>query len=589
MPGQRSQSSYRVIRRIATGGMAEVFLAESAGVAEFEKVVAIKRVLPHLARNPKFVRMFLDEARLAAKLNHRNIVQVFDVGQVGDAYFLVMEYIDGTNLKDMMDHYARAHRRVPVNIAVYIAIEMCNGLDFAHRAKDRTGKRLNVVHRDVSPVNVLLTRAGGVRITDFGLAKAASQAEKTDPGMVKGKYGYLAPETAAGAEADRMADQFALGVVLWEMLAGRRLFLGTTNNETVQLVREANIPSLRAERPDVPAALERTLTRVLARAPEERFESCATLSRTLTEILFEHRLAVSAQDLISVVADVTGADVTGPARRVAPESIPEPPVPDETLQIRSITDRDASPPPPSGASGSMSPSPVSVDPSPTEASPNRPWMPVSSPPPPMESDAKPARRKRRWIAPFLLLLAVTAGGGAAVRDRRGALALWHRASDAFRAARARFAGSAPPQSPASIRSVDVAPAHPAPADPAVIASNLPDANDASAVAPEAGIAEATPDAGPLPDQPPYPSQVALAHDIGTHIPDCVARFGHHHRHARLAVTYEGSTGHATQVTLTDPYFVANPIGACIADAVRAQTAPRFRRAEWSTTYAFMVH
>ncbi|MEM9191024.1 MAG: serine/threonine-protein kinase, partial [Myxococcota bacterium] len=209
--------------------MAEVFRGEAQSVQGFRKQVAIKRVLPHLAQNQNFIAMFLDEARLGARLTHANIVTVFDIGAADNTYFIVMEFVDGANLKNVMESLRKQGRRFPMKEAIFICIEACRGLNYAHETIDDEGRALDIVHRDVSPPNILISKRGEVKLTDFGLAKATTQLEKTDPGVVKGKFSYLSPEAALGQPVDARADIFALGIVLWEMLAGRRLFLGETD------------------------------------------------------------------------------------------------------------------------------------------------------------------------------------------------------------------------------------------------------------------------------------------------------------------------------------------------------------------------
>src|SRR5256885_288153 len=222
-----SQQRYRVVEKLESGGMAEVFRAESEGLQGFRKQVAIKRVLPHLSEKKKFISMFLDEARLSAQLSHSNCVQVFDIGVGDNAYFIVMEYVDGANLKAVAEVMKKQGIQFPMPAAVYLCIEICKGLAYAHEMKDpNTGVAMNIVHRDMSPPNVLLTKYGEVKIVDFGLAKANSQLEKSEAGIIKGKFSYLSPDAAQGAEVDHRTDIFAVGIILWEMLSGKRLFLG---------------------------------------------------------------------------------------------------------------------------------------------------------------------------------------------------------------------------------------------------------------------------------------------------------------------------------------------------------------------------
>ncbi len=304
MAETKAQNRYRVIERLESGGMAEVFRGEAESLAGFKKLVAIKRVLPHLAQNDKFIRMFLDEARLCARLNHANIVQVFDIGHVENTYFIVMEFVDGVNLKAIIEHMKKRNQTVPLSAAVYMAMQICNGLQYAHDLTDNDGNLLNIVHRDMSPPNVLISKRGEIKIVDFGLAKAAMSVEKTDPGVVKGKFSYLAPETASGKEADPQADIFAVGIMLWEMLAGRRLFMGESDFQTVKLVQQANIPSLRAINATVPADLENIINKSLARDKAVRHASAEALAEELAHFLSSHQLAITSFDIAKIVREV---------------------------------------------------------------------------------------------------------------------------------------------------------------------------------------------------------------------------------------------------------------------------------------------
>jgi len=277
---------YRVIDRLESGGMAEVFRAEALGLQGFKKQVAIKRVLAHLATKESFIKMFLDEARLSARLSHSNCVQVFDIGVGDGTYFIVMEFVDGANLRGIIDTLKAANRPFPVEEAVYIAIELCKGLQYAHNLLDENGQHLAIVHRDMSPPNVLITKHGEVKIVDFGLAKAHTQLEKSEPGVIKGKFSYLAPEAARGQEVDARADIFAIGIMLWELLAGKRLFLGKTDLETVQMIQRAIIPPITRIRPDVPPELEPLLARSLASDPNQRYQTSRDMGADLNAFLY---------------------------------------------------------------------------------------------------------------------------------------------------------------------------------------------------------------------------------------------------------------------------------------------------------------
>ncbi|HEY8946378.1 MAG TPA: serine/threonine-protein kinase [Polyangiaceae bacterium] len=300
----QQQQRYKVIERIASGGMAEVFRAESAGLEGFKKTVAIKRVLPHLAEKKQFIGMFLDEARLSAQLSHSNCVQVFDIGVGDDTYFIVMEYVDGSDLKGVIEHRKKIRQTVPIEEACLMGVRICEGLAYAHEMTDAHGRQLNIVHRDMSPPNVLITRHGEVKIVDFGLAKANSQLEHSEPGIIKGKFSYLSPEAAQGQPVDARTDVFAVGIILWELLADRRLFLGETDLETVRMVQQARVPPVRQFNPKVPAELEAVVMKALAGDPAQRYQRARELGRDLNKIMFRLGREVSSFDIAQLVLPI---------------------------------------------------------------------------------------------------------------------------------------------------------------------------------------------------------------------------------------------------------------------------------------------
>jgi serine/threonine protein kinase len=294
-----SQQRYRVVEKLESGGMAEVFRAESEGLQGFRKQVAIKRVLPHLSEKKKFISMFLDEARLSAQLSHSNCVQVFDIGVGDNAYFIVMEFVDGANLKAIAESIKKQNKEFPVAYAVFIALEICKGLAYAHELKDPVnGSDLHIVHRDMSPPNVLVTKYGEIKIVDFGLAKANSQLEKSEPGIIKGKFSYLSPEAAMGQDVDHRTDIFAVGIILWELLAGQRLFLGETDFQTVKKVQQANVSTLNKK---VTPELEKILNKALARDPNVRYRTARELGVDLSKLLFKLGQPVSTFDIAQLV------------------------------------------------------------------------------------------------------------------------------------------------------------------------------------------------------------------------------------------------------------------------------------------------
>ena len=300
------REKYKVIRKLDAGGMAEVYEAVAEGIEGFEKKVAIKRVLPHLAENKKFIAMFLDEARISLHLSHANVVNVFDIGQAGGTYFIVMEYVDGTNLKHLMKKLKERKHVLPIEQSIYIIMEVCRGLAYAHGLKDSKGRSLNIVHRDVSPPNVLISNQGEVKIVDFGLAKATSQLERTDPGVVKGKYAYLSPEAATGKPVDSRMDIFCCGIVLFELLTGQRLFLGESDVQTIKNVRAAEVPSMQQLNPSIPPELENIVRMALAREPTQRFQTCDDFAESLANFLFTYQLKVTGFDIRRTLERVIG-------------------------------------------------------------------------------------------------------------------------------------------------------------------------------------------------------------------------------------------------------------------------------------------
>jgi eukaryotic-like serine/threonine-protein kinase len=296
---------YTITERLDHGGMAEVFRGVAESMEGFKKSVAIKRILPNLTKNQKFVSMFLDEARLSLFLQHANIVQVFDISRTPDnAYFLVMEYVDGCNLKSLIERQKQKGKRIEIAHSIYMMIECCKALYYAHALEHpETNEPLGIVHRDISPPNILLSKNGEIKLVDFGLAKANSQIESTDPGVVKGKFSYLSPEAASGLEVDHRADVFAVGIILWEMFTARRLFYGDSDYQTVELVRQARVPSIAALNPEIDPELEQVVRKALARDPEDRYQNANDLGDALAQFLFSHRMKVTARDISNLVKD----------------------------------------------------------------------------------------------------------------------------------------------------------------------------------------------------------------------------------------------------------------------------------------------
>lgn len=332
-----AQQKYSIISKLDAGGMAEVWKGKATSMRGFEKLVAIKRVLPDLVKQDNFINMFLDEARLSLHLNHANVVQTFDIGTSDGAYFIVMEWVDGMNLKGVLESVKLSGDKVPLEHALFVAAEVCKGLYHAHRRISPDGQPLNIVHRDVSPPNILISREGEVKLVDFGLAKAATQAISTERGMIKGKFSYLSPEAAWGKIVDERADIFAVGALLWEMLAGRRLFEGSSNKETVLMIREAQVPSLEQFNPYVDKELMKIIWRSLAKEPEDRYSTAKQLGQDLFGYLFRHGLTVSNFDISELVE--TTLNEKEKDKRIEPEWLEDlDQVEEQLVQFTSLED-----------------------------------------------------------------------------------------------------------------------------------------------------------------------------------------------------------------------------------------------------------
>ena len=335
---------YTITERLDHGGMAEVFRGVAESLEGFKKSVAIKRILPNLTKNQKFVSMFLDEARLSLFLQHANIVQVFDISKTPDnAYFLVMEYVDGCNLKALIERQKQKGKRIDIGHSVYLMSECCKALQYAHFLEHpETNEPLGIVHRDISPPNILLSKNGEVKLVDFGLAKANSQIESTDPGVVKGKFSYLSPEAASGLDVDHRADVFAVGIILWELFTGRRLFYGETDYQTVELVRQARVPSIAAVNPEIDAELEQVVRKALARDPNDRYQNAADLGDALTQFLFSHRMKVTSRDIAGLVRD-TQVEMMRKRSAEPKDSLIDALILDEMQKMTSLVDGEGAP------------------------------------------------------------------------------------------------------------------------------------------------------------------------------------------------------------------------------------------------------
>jgi serine/threonine-protein kinase len=288
---------YELVERVATGGMAEVYLARRAGPHGFQKVVAVKRILPQLAKDVDFVAMFVDEARVCARLSHPNIVQVFDFGEEEGELYMAMEYVDGTTAARLIRAAATKGVVLPLDACLHVALSVLRGLEYAHAARDDAGKPLSLVHRDVSPGNVLIDRSGAVKLTDFGIARAAELERRTDAGQLKGKLGYMSPEQVVGRELDARSDLFTLAIVLTEMVILRPLFSGGTELDVLMRIRDADLGAIDRAEERVPDDLRAVLFRALAKDPMLRYVNASAFAGALEDIVRRRRLQVGPAKL----------------------------------------------------------------------------------------------------------------------------------------------------------------------------------------------------------------------------------------------------------------------------------------------------
>jgi serine/threonine-protein kinase len=419
---------YQLIHKLATGGMAEVFLAKAAGPMGFEKLCVLKRILPHLASEPTFVDMFLSEARLAAQLNHPNVVQIFDFGEAEGTYFIAMEYIDGPNLREMIRRASGVSLSLPIAFCARVISAACEGLAFAHDFKDpATNLAMNIVHRDISPDNLLLSRQGAVKVVDFGIAKAAGQSPHTQTGVLKGKLAYMSPEQLRNEPLDRRADVYALGVVLYELLTGLKPFMASSEAGMVQAILfELQVPAVQ-RRPDVPEGLQRILAKALAKERERRYPDCASFQAELEEFLLSTGKPMGAAQIALLVAMMTAGSEgpmplgqktssgprsnprlsqsqppvdPSPVALVRPSTDPSPMVEARLPESRDLRDERTSAERPSKLMlRAISQAPRAAEPSPE---------PPPQPPPPKTE--RPPEKDTVWVARMGILL-VLAGGG----------------------------------------------------------------------------------------------------------------------------------------------------------------------------------
>lgn len=402
---------YYLLERISVGGMAEVFKAKSFGEAGFERLVAVKRILPSIAEDQEFIAMFVDEAKLAVQLTHPNIAQIFELGKVAETYFIALEYVSGKDLRAIFERAKKRGEAIPVPMACYLVMKLCEGLDYAHNKKDSAGRALELVHRDVSPQNILVSYDGDVKLIDFGIAKAASKSSKTQAGILKGKFGYMSPEQVRGLQVDRRSDVFAVGICLYELLTMERLFVGESDFSTLEKVRNVEIMPPTSYNRKVPEELEAIVLKALAKHPEDRYRTAMDLHDDLQSFMYTSGNFFARKDLSTYQHRLFAEEIAKEAARddeyrkfdsnratdleelegaVAAPAGPPPPLPGRS---GSVAPRTPPPPPPRGPrSTSMGVGPSGAHPARASAAaapppPMAKLQPTSSPPVPSPSRA----------------------------------------------------------------------------------------------------------------------------------------------------------------------------------------------------------
>lgn len=340
---------YTLLNRIAVGGMAEVFLARQEGLEGFEKTICIKRIRPHLSSQPNFVRMFLNEAKLAAQLNHPNVVQIYDLGRVNDSYFIAMEYISGRDMSRIIPKAEKVGISFPMVYALRIASNVCEGLYYAHTKADAYGNPLNVVHRDITPENILVSFNGTVKIVDFGIAKANTQLEQTRAGEIKGKLSYMSPEQCMGHPLDARSDIFSFGSVIYEWVTGYKLFTGENEMAILKSIIDGKIYPPSYFKEDVPEAVERILMKSLDKDKTKRYQSAWEMQFDIDTYLASSEFTPSNIHLSNFLKQIFGDEIEREkdllvkhkeeSERSARPGEPGGPVEEEVLELEDVGGR----------------------------------------------------------------------------------------------------------------------------------------------------------------------------------------------------------------------------------------------------------
>src|SRR5215475_7097098 len=364
--------------------MAEVFRAKAFGVEGFERLVAVKRILPNIAEDKEFIRMFIEEAKLSVQLNHANIAQIFDLGVVEGSYYIALEHVHGRDLRVLFDRCRQIGEAMPVAQACFIAMKVCEGLDYAHNKRDQSGRELSLVHRDVSPQNILVSFEGEVKLIDFGIAKAAGTDPNAQGGVLKGKFGYMSPEQVRGQDIDRRSDVFSCGIVLYELLTGERLFVGESDFSTLEKVRNVEILPPSTYNRKIPDELERIVLKALSKDADDRYANAIDLHDELQAFVYTAGEFYSRKDLAAWMKRTFAREIEEETakiesyRQVPPRSAPHDTMPDRPPAIAAAA-------PPAG-----SPSQQRVT-----TSHRRATIAIQSVPPPPTPGPAPANRRPR--------------------------------------------------------------------------------------------------------------------------------------------------------------------------------------------------
>ncbi|MDP7037924.1 MAG: serine/threonine-protein kinase [Myxococcota bacterium] len=302
---------YILLDRVASGGMAEVYRAKISGVAEFQRLLAIKCMLPNLVEDEDFIKMFIDEAKLASKLSHSNIVQIYELGRLTERLYIAMELVNGRDLRHIMKTAAKKNLKIPTQLIAYILAKAGEGLDYAHRFVDVDGKHLNLVHRDVSPQNILVSYDGEVKVVDFGIAKAESEARasETQAGVVKGKFSYMAPEQLSDRKIDHRVDVFALGALIYELYTGKRLYTGESELSILMKARDAEVPDMRVELEGAPEGLGEIANMCLAKDPDDRYAYASEFAEKLTPLLISENRIYGAKQAKAFMYELYSSEI----------------------------------------------------------------------------------------------------------------------------------------------------------------------------------------------------------------------------------------------------------------------------------------